>query len=206
MDKKDILRYMKIGEIIREIGCLSIGDFASGGETMKQFIDKDIKYKSYDYPEFNFEKSFILNKNVDCAISSEVLEHLRNPRVFLNSLANSMGKGSKLILTTPNSGFIKNRVSLLLGKTPLTFFGPSYKEAIFGKNYSLLSEGRKRELDFSLHVRAYNYKELKEILKIEGFKVVRRYKMKYLGIKGITLHLLPLNFQGIHFLVAELKN
>jgi len=205
MDKKDIVRYKKIKEMVVGLKCKSIGDFASGNEIIRKFLDKKANYYSYDYPEYDLEKSFEIKEKLDCAISSEVLEHLRNPRTFLNSLSRFMPRGSKLILTTPNSAFIKNRINLFFGKTPLTFFGPSYLEAIYGKNYSSLSKEEKLNLDFQLHVRSYNYVELKKILRLEGFKIIKRSKLRYPGLKGLFLYLLPLNFQGCHVIIAELK-
>lgn len=203
MDKKDIIRYKKISEIIKKMNCNKVEDFASGNKIIRKFLSKNITYVAYDYPKYDLEKPFKIKDKINCAISSEIFEHLRNPRVFIHSLSKSMQKGSKLILTTPNSAFIKNRIDLLFGKTPLTFFGPTYLEAMYGKEYNSLPKDKKRELDFQLHVRAYNYNEIKKILKLEGFKIIKRIKLKYPGMRGALLHLLPLNFQGGHFIIAE---
>ncbi len=204
MNKKDILRYKKIAQTVKKMNCKFVGDFGSENQILKKFFDKNIVYKSFDFPKYDFEKRFKIKENLDCVVFSEVFEHLRNPRNFLKSISESLKKGSKLILTTPNSTFIKNRFSLLFGKTPLCFFGPSYKEALFGKSYSLLSEKEKLNLDMELHLRAYNYRDIKKILNLEGFRIIKRVKIKYKGLKGKILNILPLNFHGQHFIIAEL--
>ncbi|HQI57918.1 MAG TPA: methyltransferase domain-containing protein [Candidatus Pacearchaeota archaeon] len=212
------LRYKQIGELINKLNCKSVGDFASGDEQIKNFLKKNISYKSYNYPEYNLEKYFILKENLDCAVLSEVFEHLRNPRVFIHSLSKSMRPGGKLILTTPNSGFLKNRIQLLFGVTPVAFFGPSSREVIFGlkyngKDYHQLSDEERLKLDLMLHVRCYSYEELRAILEVEGFKIIKRMKLKYSGVNSpyskiriipkIINYILPLNFQGTHFILAE---
>jgi len=205
MKEKDDIRYKALSYLIKKLNCKFLGDFASGGEIMKNFLPKNIKYKSFDYPRFNLEKSFLIQEEIDCAISQEVIEHLRNPRIFLHSLNKSLKNKTKLILTIPNSSFIKYRLQFLLGKNPDTFMGPSVEISLFGKSYYKLSKKEKLSSDFMLHVRSYNFKEIKKMLELENFEVLKRFKLKYNGLKGFLLKMLPLNFSGYHFILAELK-
>jgi SAM-dependent methyltransferase len=204
MDKKEIIRYKVISRILDKLKVKRVGDFASGSQVLRDFVPKEIEYHSYDYPQYNLEEKFKIRENLDCAISSEVIEHLRNPRNFLDSLSNSMKNNSILILSTPNSTFIKNRLELLFGKTPRTFFGPAYKDALFSNEYPKLPKDKKLEKDFGLHVRAYNYNELKRILELSGFRIIKRIKLKYPGLRGKILFLFPLNFQGSHLIISKL--
>jgi SAM-dependent methyltransferase len=205
MIKKDNIRYKAIAKLISELKIKFLGDFGSGNQVLKKFLGKSLKYKSFDYPKYDLEKPFSFKEDLDGVISQEVIEHLRNPRIFLNSLNKSLKNKTKLIITVPNSAFIKYRIQLLFGKTPDTFMGPTANISLFGKEYNLLSKEKKLELDFMLHVRSYNYEELKKILELEGFKIIKRMKLKYAGLNGFFLSLLPLNFQGCHFILAELR-
>lgn len=51
----------------------------------------------------------------------EVLEHLGNPLLGIQNIANHMEKGGILILTTPNPQLSKNRINLLLKGTLYAF-------------------------------------------------------------------------------------
>jgi 2-polyprenyl-3-methyl-5-hydroxy-6-metoxy-1,4-benzoquinol methylase len=73
------------------------------------------------YPSLRFEVFSIYEdlqsiiKNVDLVISSEVIEHLYYPKVFLSNMRPVIRPGGHIILTTPYHGYLKNLLISLLG-------------------------------------------------------------------------------------------
>lgn len=57
-----------------------------------------------------------IGSDYDVVISSEVIEHLYDPRTFLRNAHMIMKKGGTLILTTPYHGYFKNLAIALTGK------------------------------------------------------------------------------------------
>ncbi len=45
---------------------------------------------------------------VDCVVTSEVIEHLDKPKLFLRNIRDVLKPGGKLIITTPYHGYLKN--------------------------------------------------------------------------------------------------
>jgi len=84
----------------------------------------------------------------DCAVFTEVLEHLHYyyaPAVLANN--RSLKPGGILILTTPNVASLFRRLRLLLGKQPL----------------------------YRYHVREYTLREVVSMVEAAGFRVVEAY-------------------------------
>ena len=52
----------------------------------------------------------------DLIISTEVIEHLYNPRGFLQNASDLLKEGGLLVITTPYHGYLKNLVLALTGK------------------------------------------------------------------------------------------
>lgn len=87
--------------------------------------------------------------SVECAVLSEVLEHL-NPYYVPKTLSNInqvLKEGGKLILTTPNVASLFRRLKLLMGKQPI----------------------------YRLHVKEYTKYEVEELLKNAGFKILESF-------------------------------
>tara|TARA_Y100000590_G_scaffold413486_1_gene509361 strand:- start:198 stop:854 length:657 start_codon:yes stop_codon:yes gene_type:complete len=88
----------------------SILDLGSGDEFLKnEFIKKEIKYYGLDIKDLDFDKdNFNFNDNsFDLVISLAVLEHLKNPDLFLNEIRRVLKNGSYLFLSTPNWKYSK---------------------------------------------------------------------------------------------------
>jgi len=87
--------------------------------------------------------------SVDCAILSEVIEHL-NP-YYINHTLTEVNRilkvGGKLIVTTPNIASLFRRLKLLIGKQPV----------------------------YRLHVKEYTKYEVEELLRDSGFKVLESF-------------------------------
>ena len=87
--------------------------------------------------------------SVDCAILSEVIEHI-NP-YFVNYTLSEVNRilkvGGKLIITTPNIASLFRRLKLLIGKTPI----------------------------YRLHVREYTKYEVEGLLRDHGFRICESF-------------------------------
>ncbi len=113
---------------------------------------KDILRKSFcfDTEQDEWPEGLMLNK-YDCIIISEVIEHLFSPEDLLKKAATLLADGGKVIVTTPNFLFWKNRARMLFGK--------------FDYEKSGL-------LDFG-HIRLFSYLSVVRLFKKCGLKVDR---------------------------------
>lgn len=102
-----------------------------------------------------------LNKNfkfsTQCIIAAEIIEHLIDPKKFLENCYKSLKKGGYLILTTPNFGFWRWRLQSLTGNVPETIK--------FYKNTP------------DQHIHVFNWQTLEELLENAKFKLVQRIKL-----------------------------
>jgi len=86
-------------------------DLGSGDQFLKEeFNKRGISYFSLDIKDLDFEKDkFTFDDNkFDLVISLAVLEHLKNPDIFLNESQRVLKSGSYLFLSTPNWKYSKN--------------------------------------------------------------------------------------------------
>ena len=70
----------------------------------------------------NFDKKF------DLIIAIEIIEHLDNPRQFLEEIQKLLKPGGQLIVTTPNISFWLSRLQFLFTGTPKYFSINDFKE------------------------------------------------------------------------------
>jgi len=87
--------------------------------------------------------------NADCAVFTEVLEHLHYYYVplVLSRISRALKPGGALILTTPNIASLFRRLRLLLGIQPI----------------------------YHYHVREYTMKEVVSLLREAGFEAIKAY-------------------------------
>jgi SAM-dependent methyltransferase len=87
--------------------------------------------------------------NADCAVFTEVLEHLHYYYVplVLSKINRALKPGGVLVLTTPNIASLFRRLRLLLGIQPI----------------------------YRYHVREYTMREVVSLLREAGFEIVRAY-------------------------------
>jgi len=87
--------------------------------------------------------------NADCAVFTEVLEHLHYYYVplVLSKINRALKLGGALVLTTPNIASLFRRLRLLLGKQPI----------------------------YRYHVREYTLGEVVEVVREAGFEIVEAY-------------------------------
>lgn len=107
-----------------------ISDIGAGYGHMQQKIEAvGGVWQPFDYvKKMDFSIIWDLNNSAPKNISKagtvvflEVLEHLGNPLLGIQNIANHMEKGGILILTTPNPQSSKNRLNLLLKGTLYAF-------------------------------------------------------------------------------------
>lgn len=75
----------------------------------------DIAKRAYPHLKFENRSAYdelgdLFESPVDVIISSEVIEHLYSPDLFLENLHKTLRPGGYLILTTPYHGYLKNLV------------------------------------------------------------------------------------------------
>ena len=88
----------------------------------------------------------------DVILLLDIIEHLRNPEIFLERLRKQFDYGTKkIVITTPNIAFVVQRVMLALGQF----------------NY-----GRAGILDRT-HTRLFTFRTLRRLLTDEGFRITR---------------------------------
>jgi hypothetical protein len=100
-----------------------VSDIGSGYGHMQNRVESlGATWQPFDYIR-KIEKSIIWDLNQPCpkegvpagtVLFLEVLEHLANPLICLQNIANHIEKGGFLILTTPNPSSSKNTLSLFL--------------------------------------------------------------------------------------------
>ena len=97
------------------ISGMKVLDLGSGDRFLKdEFEDRGIIYEDYDIMDIDFEKDKFKNKDneFDLVISLAVLEHIKNPNLFLDECKRVLKKNS-LYLSTPNWKYSKD---LFLGR------------------------------------------------------------------------------------------
>jgi SAM-dependent methyltransferase len=102
-----------------------------------------------DVVKCDLERDGLKVANADCAIFTEVLEHLHYYYVpsVLEKINHALKNKGYLILTTPNIASLFRRLKLLLGKQPI----------------------------YRHHVREYTMEEVLELIKGAGFDVIESY-------------------------------
>ncbi|MFN3908568.1 MAG: class I SAM-dependent methyltransferase [Flavobacterium sp.] len=114
-----------------------VSDIGSGWGNMKTIIEgAGLKWFPFDYVN-KIDESIIWDLNDPCPIENhkvgaviflEVLEHLSNPLLGIQNIANQMERGGILILTTPNPASSRNTIHFLLKGTLFAFQKKHLKE------------------------------------------------------------------------------
>ncbi|MEW6295841.1 MAG: class I SAM-dependent methyltransferase [Candidatus Diapherotrites archaeon] len=155
----DLVKTEKKGRIL-DVGCLDGSftlEFKKEGwnaygcdisDSIRKAERKGIKCKKFDFEgRFPYPNNFF-----DGVIVGDVIEHIFDTENFLNELHRILKPKGFLVISTPNTASLPNRILLLMGKKPLN-------------------------LDYTKgggHIRAYTMELLEKQLKQKGFKVEER--------------------------------
>lgn len=102
----------------------------------------------------------------DLVISTEVLEHVNDPDIFLREIYRVLKPNGKLLLTTPNLSSWLNRVLFVLGIYPI--FLEASTEAKVG--YGIFSKFFNSK-DLVGHIHVFNYGALIDTLKFHKYSI-----------------------------------
>jgi len=117
-------------------------DFGAGlGDLLKE-IEQDFEFKELDgvdimprpsdisdqiqWHEQDLNDEFDIEVNFDIVISTEVIEHLENPRAVFRNISRLLAPGGTAIITTPNQNSIRSIMALAFGGHFAAFLGESY--------------------------------------------------------------------------------
>ncbi len=121
-----VMEHIRSGEKIIDLGCndggLSKEIADRGNEVISVDLPEVIKIARAKYPTLSFiavdlSQEFAWEDNsFDVAVASEIVEHMIDDIAFLQNCHRILKKGGRLLLTTPNVAYIRNRIRLLRGK------------------------------------------------------------------------------------------
>ena len=74
------------------------------GYVKLQYSAGEVSYRPGNLFELPFGKDF------DCVLATEIVEHVAHPDEFVRKLAEFVRPGGKIIITTPNGAYVRNRL------------------------------------------------------------------------------------------------
>lgn len=170
---KKSLKFINPGEMVLDLGC-------NDGSITNLIHDKKCEAIGVDLPEiikiaksnfpdieflsFSLEEKFPLkDMSFDCVFAGSIIEHIMDDNFFLEECFRVLRDNGKLILTTANVAYIRDRAWLLFG----------------------------RFVDCDAHIHLYTFRNLRKKLKSAGFKKIIEIGVNYdLGEKNILLNFL----------------
>jgi 2-polyprenyl-3-methyl-5-hydroxy-6-metoxy-1,4-benzoquinol methylase len=175
-----ISKILKKKDKILDAGC-------GNGDFMKMLLNKypELDIEGIDYSQIEVKEAKARGLNVrrgdfsegipskngefDIVYAGEIIEHLYNPDLFLSEANRIIKKGGYLVISTPNLCAWFNRIIMLLGIQPL-FLEPSTKSKFIGAGFL---KRFKKEGQPVGHVRIFNYAAIKDILEMNGFRILQ---------------------------------
>ncbi len=119
------------------------------------------------------------NNFFNSVVSTQMIEHLVNPDLFLQESKRVLNKKGLLIITTPNLAVWFNRIILMFGYQPF-FTEVSTIDKTLGLSFTRNLTPIRKPLG---HLRCFTLKALKEILELHGFELVK--------VKGSAVNYFP---------------
>lgn len=141
LHQKIVSRIPKSANLFLDVGC-------GNGWLSKQIVDKERKVISMDISLINPRKALknfkhqnhfglvadvfnlpIQDNSMDCIVASEIIEHVPNPKLFIDKLLKALKKGGKIIITTPYNEKIEYHLCVHCNKpTPVNAHLHSFNE------------------------------------------------------------------------------
>jgi SAM-dependent methyltransferase len=115
--------------------------------------------------DLNHDPLPFADDSFDLVYIGEVIEHLLDPDVVLKDIRRVLRPGGYLVLTTPNLGYLPNRLLLLLGIQPL--FTEVSTEVVLGRRSRLLGDGNQPVG----HLRIGTWRATRLLIERHGFVV-----------------------------------
>jgi predicted SAM-dependent methyltransferase len=117
--------YIRDNEVVLDVGCNdgAIAEmmrkktpFVFAADFPEVIAIAKKKFKTLSCLGFDASRKFpIADKSVDAVTASEIIEHIVDDVAFLKECYRVLKPGGKLIISTPNFGFIRDRIWLLKG-------------------------------------------------------------------------------------------
>lgn len=101
----------------------------------------------------------------DIALSEATIEHLKDPKKFVDKCHDFLSPGGIFLLTTPNIATLLKRIRFLLGRAPNWPVEEFYKDGE----------------DFTGHWREYTMSELTKMCELSNFKILKTYNKNVLA-------------------------
>jgi SAM-dependent methyltransferase len=162
------------------------------GICCKKRIKVDINPSTNPDIVCDLEKEISIDDNsVDICVASEVLEHIYHSKKLISEIKRTLKPYGILILSVPNICSLKYRFAFLIGKIP----AHAAKADMFYKD------------DRRGHIRDYNFKEIKILLEMFNFEVLKS-KSDGLSFKGKTIispFILPKTFGDAIIIKARVR-
>jgi len=106
------------------------------------------------------------NSPYDCIIWGDVIEHLVDVIGAMKIIGKLSHSGTQLLTVTPNISFLPQRLSLLLGRAPMTHSGGQNEGFTTDPTQTLLLDGG--------HLHYFSFRQLELLYQISGFRPERR--------------------------------
>lgn len=142
----------------------------------------------------------ILYQQADFIICSEIIEHLDETDILMDSIKKVLKSNGWLYLTTPNLASYHGRLCLLLGWQPF-FTEVSNRSCTFGKGPIFTKFYAKGDPTAVHHLRAFTYKALLEFLRFHGWQVVETGGCGYTKFESRLWNYLP-SLAPVNWIIA----
>jgi 2-polyprenyl-3-methyl-5-hydroxy-6-metoxy-1,4-benzoquinol methylase len=158
-----------------ELGCGN-GRFADRLSKKCEVVALDSSQSAIEVAKKNFQTASFYRDSVyedlhrkygtfDCVVSLEVIEHLFDPRAFVENASHLLNNGGIFLMSTPYHGYWKNLALALSGK--------------MDSHFTALWDGG--------HIKFWSKKTITEILEEKGFTVLRIKRLGRIPVIAKTM-------------------